>query len=114
MARSRMPHLVRFMLLHAALGFGLAALFVAALLWANPGNVAAIMLHSSTGPWPVALLWFFSGLTFGSAQIGNAVMLLAEDPPVDGGGRLRRLRLWLSLVPAPVPAPAPIPGRRAG
>ena len=65
--------LVRFMALHAAIGFGIAAIFVAALLLADPGGIGTLLRHPSAGP--VALLWFFSGLTFAGVQIGAAVML---------------------------------------
>jgi hypothetical protein len=49
----------------------------------------------------IALLWFFTGLTFGSVQIGAAIMF------DDGSGRPaggRRLRVPPALVPVRVPA----------
>jgi len=49
----------------------------------------------------IALLWFFTGLTFGSVQIGAAVMLDdGSDRPAGG----RRLRVPPALVPVRVPA----------
>jgi len=45
----------------------------------------------------VAMLWFFSGLTFGSVQIGAAVMLQDRPDDTPRGGHRQRLRL------APVP-----------
>jgi hypothetical protein len=65
----------RFALLHGAIGFGIATLFVAAILWADPGGLARVLWLE--GAWPLGLLWFFCGLTFGSVQIGAAVMLRA-------------------------------------
>ncbi|MBY0338954.1 MAG: hypothetical protein K2X11_20240 [Acetobacteraceae bacterium] len=95
-----MPHLVRFMLAHAGIGFALATLFVAAILLANPAGIGALLLRE--GLFPVALLWFFSGLTFGGAQMGIAVMLLDQrdmDRPVRPSGRPVRA-LALARAPA--------------
>jgi hypothetical protein len=105
-AWSRLPILVRFMILHGALGFILSALFVGAFLWADPAGIGSLMLRGPDAPWVVLLLWFFTGLTFGGVQIGNAVMLLAEEDPPGGRGRLRRAREWLNLggMAAPVRA----------
>ena len=85
-----LPPAVRFMLLHGALGFGISVLFTVALLVANPGGIATLLLAADTHPLPVLLLWFLCGLTFGSVQIGAAVMLQEDraddDPP--GGTRI--------------------------
>jgi hypothetical protein len=62
--------------MHAAAGYGLATLFIAALLWADPGGVATVLRRAASHPWPVVLLWFFCGLTFGGVQIAVATMLL--------------------------------------
>lgn len=99
MTLRRIPPAVRFMVIHGLVGFGLAAVFVAAVLWADPGGVGSLILR--VGGWPVvAMLWFFSGLTFGSVQIGTAVMLQdgSEDEPRGG----RRVRLPRGAVPARV------------
>ena len=105
MAR-RIPVAVRFMVLHGMFGFGLSALFVGAVLWADPGGAGSLILR--VGGWPViVLLWFFTGLTFGSVQIGTAVML--QDGRDHGGGGRRRL---LPALPMAVRAPARV--RRPG
>ncbi|MBR0649697.1 hypothetical protein GXW78_08490 [Roseomonas terrae] len=85
MSLRRIPVAVRFMILHGLVGFGLSAIFVAALLWADPGGVGRLILTQGGLP-VIALLWFFVGLTFGSVQIGAAVMLQEHrgDPPVRG------------------------------
>lgn len=98
MALRRIPPAVRFMVMHGLVGFGLSALFVAAVLWADPGGVGQLILKHGGIP-VVAMLWFFSGLTFGSVQIGAAVMLQdAHDDAPRGGHRQR-----LQAVPVPVP-----------
>lgn len=100
MRRSSLPVAVRFMLLHGLVGFGLSAIFVAAVLWADPGGVGALILKHGGIP-VIALLWFFTGLTFGSVQIGAAVMLQDGRDDAPRGGR--RQRLPGAAVPSPVP-----------
>lgn len=95
----RIPVAVRFMVVHGLVGFGLAALFVGAVLWSNPGGVGALILREGGVP-VIALLWFFTGLTFGSVQIGAAVMLQDGRDERPGGG----LRAGLRAVPVRAPA----------
>jgi hypothetical protein len=85
-----MPPAVRFMVLHGLVGFGLAALFVGAVLWSDPGGVGALILREGGVP-VIALLWFFTGLTFGSVQIGAAVMLQDGRGDAPRGGRRERI-----------------------
>lgn len=101
----RLPMLVRFVLCHAVLGFGIAAVATAAFVLVDPGGGGGILLNAAGHWWPVVVLWFFLGLTFGSAQIGAATMLLAnkpEEPRRPGGGK--RVPIF---SPALVPIPAP-------
>jgi hypothetical protein len=83
----RMPVAVRFFTVHALVGFalvgfGLATLLTAALLWADPGGARMILLRAPGHPGPLLLLWFFLGLTLGGEQTAAAVMLLGyPDPP---------------------------------
>jgi hypothetical protein len=67
--------LARFMALHAAIGFGIATLFVAAILAFDFNGLGHLLAPARQGVLPLGLLWLFSGLTFGSVQIGVAVML---------------------------------------
>lgn len=77
-----MPNLVRFLLLHAAIGFGLAAIFVAALLLADPGGIGTLLRRAPVASGPVLLLWLFTGMTFAAAQFGVAIMLLEQRQAV--------------------------------
>lgn len=104
MSLRRIPVAVRFMVLHGLIGFGLATLFVAALLWADPGGVGQLILKHGGVP-VIALLWFFSGLTLGSVQIGTAVMLKDGDDDAPRGGRRQR------IATPPVPVRAGVPAR---
>lgn len=102
-----LPKLVRFLILHGALGFLASAVLVGALLAADPGHARRLLLESAGHWWPALLLWFFAGLTFGSVQIGAAVMLLGHDDTTGGGTRRRA-----ALRPVPVRAPQRRPRTR--
>ena len=105
MSLRRIPPAVRFMVLHGLVGFGLSAIFVAAVLWADPGGVGSLILKHGGLP-VIAMLWFFSGLTFGSVQIGTAVMLQDGRDDAPRGGRRFRLPQAMRWAPAPAMAPA--------
>jgi hypothetical protein len=86
-----LPRLVRFLLSHGAIGFGLSALLVGGLVMADPNDAGRLLLNGAGHWWPAAVLWFFCGLTFGAVQIAVATMLLAEEwerpaRPTRGGG----------------------------
>jgi hypothetical protein len=99
MRAPQLPKAVGFLVRHAAIGFGLSTLLMAALFWADPGGVAGVLRRAPGHPWPALLLWFFCGLTLGAVQIGIAVMLQDRPPDDDdrGGGRREAV-----LVPAVV------------
>lgn len=85
--KTPLPHLVRFLALHAAIGFGVAAVFVAGLIELNPGDIGTLLSHAEGYPLPTLVLWFMLGLTSSSCQMGAAVMLLGDKPEDRGGGR---------------------------
>jgi hypothetical protein len=105
-----MPTLVRFLARHALAGFGLAVVFVGALLALDVAGLGTMVWRSPNGAMAVAALTFAVGLTFASAQMGFAVMLLGEetDGGFGGGRRFRRLR------PAAVLQRVPVVARRRG
>ena len=100
-AMPRLPVAVRFMLLHGAIGFGIAAMFVALLLGTDMGGLGTLLRAADSAPFPALLLWFFCGLTFGSVQIGAAVMLMDTDEEPPAGG-----------THAPILVPIPVRARR--
>lgn len=88
MAWRHLPMLVRFLLRHAAIGFGLAAIFVGAILLLDPQEARALLMSGAGHWWPALVLWVFTGLTFGAVQIGAATMLLEHaEPPRPRHGR---------------------------
>jgi len=114
-----MPKLVRFLLIHAAIGFGLAFVFVATLVAFDTGGLRTLMMNSDVGIVAFLLLVFLNGLTFGSVQIGVAVMLLGEeDGDHDEGGGGDRLwnRAWAHvrawLAPPPKRVAVTIPSKQ--
>ncbi len=78
MAFRTLPRLVRFLILHALIGFALAGAFVAALIVFDVGGLGALLTGSPSGALAIVLLTFGTGVTFSSVQMGFAVMLLAE------------------------------------
>lgn len=94
-----MPDLIKMYIRHSLIGFGIAAVFVAMLLFFDVANLWTMISHDPSGVLVVFILWFFNGLLFASVQFGYAVMALAEKPQRPGGG-LRQMH----LVPARVVA----------
>jgi len=100
-----MPELIKIILRNAAIGFGIAAIFVTALLISDTGGVGTLVANSESGLLAVALLTFFTGLTFGSAQIGFVIM--SGDWSDKDKGRGQRLK----LAPPPLLRPVPVPAK---
>lgn len=103
-----MPILVRFVLMHALVGFGLAFATVGALLWFDVSGLGSLMAASADGVLATAVLIFFMGLTLGSVQVAFAVWFQAGHDNDTSGGR--RMRLPAMLMP-PRRAMATVPNR---
>ena len=93
-----MPVLIRFLLRHAAIGIAVAAVFVGVLAAFDVFHLGALMRGSPDGLLALAVLTGALGITFGSVQMGFAVMLMGEDDEPPKG---RRARLT-ALKPIPV------------
>ena len=96
-----MPKLIRLYLVSVAAGFGLAAAFVALLLWADVGGLRHLVLGTDGGWLGGVMLFAFNGIVFAGVQFGVAVMRLAEPEDDRPAGGLRG-----RLVPAAVEAAA--------
>ena len=103
-----MPRLVRLYILQTALGFGIAAAFVAALLWFDVVGLWHLVTHTEGGFLAVFLLWVFNGIVFGSVQFGITIMRMGEKD--DTGGGTRRPEMVPDHLAIPIPVEAP--GRR--
>ncbi len=93
-----MPWLVKFLLRHALVGIVIAAAFVGILCWLDVAHLGTLLRTHDDGLLAVILLTFGLGVTFGSVQMGFAVMLMSKDDEPRGGRRIRLQR----LVPRPV------------
>jgi len=109
MNRSSTPNLIGFLMVHAAIGFAVAAVFTIGLIYANPGGIGTLLAHADGWPIPTILLWFLLGLTTSSCQMGAAIMLLGSPP--EGGNRGRGLEWVISLLRLPISAPRTVDPR---
>ncbi len=103
-----MPKLVKLYIRNVAIGFAIAAAFVAMLLWFNVMGLWALVSQSDAGLLAVFLLWFMHGIVFAGVQFAWAVMALAEKPDDGRGGT----PVVQALRPAPVQARARSDNRR--
>lgn len=85
-----MPLLVRFLLRHALIGVGLGALFVGALVLLDVGRLGTLAGQSASGLVALTVLTCAVGITFGSVQMGFAIMLMSEDEDTPRKGRPAR------------------------
>ncbi|MBJ2150784.1 hypothetical protein [Paracoccus sp. IB05] len=82
-----MPKLVRLYIQSVAIGFGLSAGFVAAMLWTNVAAVGALIGGAGAMGWvAVAMLVMFFGVLFSGVQFAIRVMMLAEQDDTPRGG----------------------------
>ena len=105
-----MPELVRMYIRHCLIGFAIAGVFVAGLVWMNVANLQHLLFSSPGGMLGLFLLFFFNGLLFASVQFAIAVMNMAETPD-DGGNAPQRLPMADVFAPDPVRIPAAEPRR---
>lgn len=75
----RFPRLVRFLALHAMFGACLGTIAAGALILANVGGLYDLMAASSALALGSAMLMVSFALTFASAAMGTAVMMLPRD-----------------------------------
>ena len=68
-----MPKLVRLYITHVAIGFGIAAVFVAVLLGFNVANLWHLVMGSDKGWLAVLILWLANGIVFAGVQFAIAV-----------------------------------------
>ncbi len=78
-----MPKLIKLYIRSVALGFGIAAAFVAMLLYFNVMNLASLIFDSDVGYIALYILWFMNGIVFAGVQFAWSIMAMAE--PRDNG-----------------------------
>mgnify|MGYP001026939217 CR=1 FL=1 len=98
-----MPDHIRFILRHAAIGFGLAVAFVGMLCAFNVAGLWHLVTHTAEGPIALAVLVVLCGITFGSAQVGYKIMTLGDDHDDDDDTTGRRDAIFArDAIPVPV------------
>lgn len=102
-----MPALVVFLGRHAAIGLALAVLFVGGLVALDVGHLGTLVQNAPDGWLAVAVLTLACTITFSSAQMGFAVMLLSAERDEDKP-RGRRIVVERALRLAPVALRVPV------
>ena len=74
-----MPKLIRFFITHILIGFAVAAVFVAVLLYFDVMGIWTMLKQEERWPTALFLLWFGNATVFGAVQLAYAVMTLKED-----------------------------------
>ena len=87
MPRAQLPILVRHYIRHCLIGFGLSALFVAALLALDVVGLRRLIFGSDVAGIAIMMLWVFNGIVFAGVQFGVSIMLMAEGQGPKGGKR---------------------------
>ena len=86
-----MPKLVRLYIVNVAIGFGIAAAFVAGLVWLDVAGLQRLILQSPMG-WVAALMMvMFNGVVFAGVQFAIAIMRMAEPEDTPPRGRRQPL-----------------------
>ncbi|MFB9148906.1 hypothetical protein [Roseovarius ramblicola] len=101
-----MPKLIKLYITQVAIGFGIAGVFVALLLWFDIANLWHLVTHSSDGPLAVLILWVANGIVFAGVQFAIAVMRMKDDDDDDHHGGLGQhvMRQEYATIPARVDA----------
>ena len=84
-----MPKLIRLYIISVSIGFALAGLFVALMLWFNVANLWHLVTHSDKGVLAVVILWFANGIVFAGVQFAIAIMNMADKDDDEPRGGLR-------------------------
>lgn len=93
-----MPSHIRFLLKHAAIGGVAGVAFVALLLAFDVVGLRQLVLNTAEGFVALAVMTMLFVITFGSVQMGRAIMSLGRADDTPGGGHHQAER----LIPIPV------------
>ena len=77
--------LYRLLLINLAAGLAAATMLFGGLLLLNPSNLRDLILSDRSPEIALALLLFGFLITFGSAAMGTAIMMIGRRPPPAGG-----------------------------
>lgn len=94
--------LYRLLLVNLAAGLTAAFLLFGGLLVINPGRLRDLILSDQSPEIALLLLLFGFAITFGSAAMGTAIMMIGKrrtPPPGGKGGRLEPLPVPVKAAP---------------
>lgn len=83
---SKLPKLVRFVLINSAIGIGIGWFVAAVLVWSDIGGFGSLVMNSSSRGAAFFILALSFGVTFGFGFLTTAVLLLPTDK--DGFDRM--------------------------
>jgi TRAP-type C4-dicarboxylate transport system permease small subunit len=99
-----MPKLIRLYIVSCAIGFAIAAAFVAGLIALDVAHLRHLVFGSPMGWLAAGMMVMFNGVVFAGVQFAIAVMRLAEPEDGPRGGHKRPIRV--DMTPIPVMATA--------
>ncbi len=82
-----MPKLISLYIRQVFVGFGLSAVFVAVLLYANVGNLWHLVSTSPIGWIAVTMLFMFHGVVFAGVQFAIVIMRMEDNDDDPKGGK---------------------------
>lgn len=98
--------LVSFVVWHSVIGTGAGLAFVALLMWFDVGRLYSLVAASDVGLLALCILAAFFAITFGSVQVGVALMMKRDWS--QGGGKPRPFALTMPKgLQAPIAVRAP-------
>lgn len=82
-----MPKLIRFYIINCIIGFIVAGIFTAAIMWFNVANLWHLISNSDIGIMAIIVFWVLNGIVFAGVQFGVAIMLMDAPDDKDDGPR---------------------------
>lgn len=82
-----MPRLIALYIRQVVLGFGLAGIFVAMLLYFNVANLWHLVTATQGGMIAVTMLFVFNAIVFSGVQFAITIMRMTGPDGPGGGGR---------------------------
>jgi len=81
-----MPELVRLYIRSVFVGFGVSAVFTAALVWWDVAGIGHLILGSDIGWIAAAMMVVFNGIVFAAVQFAVKIMSMGQDDEGPRGG----------------------------
>lgn len=82
-----MPKLIRLYIVNVAIGFAIAAAFVAGLVAFDVAGLRHLILGSEMGYLAAAMMVMFNGVVFAGVQFAIAIMRMADSNDTPSGGK---------------------------